>query len=158
MRKMLIAMDTSENSLKAVRYAAGMIGDNVQITLFHVFYKAAYGGTGGGKQLHHDVSFSGSTGEFNKWLQTQRVAAEEALEQGRRILADGGIKTENVKVKIKESKEGVAQDILNELEDGSYDTVVVGRRGISAARSFFAGSVSSKIFRHAENCTVWVVE
>ncbi len=160
MRKVLIAIDTSENSLKAVEYAAGIIGhSDVHVTLFHVFFKAPYGQiVRSGDLPHHDVSFDGSTGEFKRWLGTQLMAAERALEKGRRILADAGIQNENIEVKLSESKEGVARDILSELENGGHDTIVVGRRGASGIRRFLTGGTASKIINHARNCAVWVVE
>ena len=157
MRKILVAMDTSKNSLKAVEYAASVIDESVQITLFHVFYKAYYGSIPGEKLPHHDVSFSGSTGEFKQWLQSQRIAAEEALEQGRRILVKAGADGEKIKVKIVESEKGVARDILNETERGGYDTIVIGRRGTSDIKQFLTGNIADKIVRHAHDCAVWVV-
>jgi len=33
--KILIAIDTSENSLNAVKYAAGILGNESRVTLFH---------------------------------------------------------------------------------------------------------------------------
>jgi len=53
---------------------------------------------------------------------------------------------------------GIARDILKEAKEGQYDTIAIGRRGISATRAFLFGSVSSKVVQFAKNCTVWVVE
>jgi len=64
----------------------------------------------------------------------------------------------NIQVKIVERKTSAAADILEELRDGHYDTVVVCRRRKKRFRQFLLGSVSHKIVQHAENCAVWVVE
>jgi nucleotide-binding universal stress UspA family protein len=53
---------------------------------------------------------------------------------------------------------GVARDILNELEEGAYGTVIIGRRGISKAEQFLLGSVSNKIIQNAKNCSVWIID
>ncbi len=159
MEKILIAMDTSENAMKAAAYAAAHIPSDAKVTLFHFFYKVLHGPQSkAGSMPHHDVSFDGSTTEFKKWLQSQRVSAEQALEQARRLMVDAGIAPENIEVRIEDSKEGVARDILNELESGAYSSIVVGRRGASGIKRFIAGSVSGKIVNHARKCAVWVVE
>jgi nucleotide-binding universal stress UspA family protein len=48
-------------------------------------------------------------------------------------------------------------DILRIREEGNYDTVVIGRRGVSKAEEFLFGSVSTKVVQSAADCTVWVV-
>jgi nucleotide-binding universal stress UspA family protein len=158
-RKILIAIDASENSLKAVKYAAGILGSESEVTLYHVFFKLPHRDIQESDLLpHHHISFSGTTTDFKKWVAEQRAAAEEALDNAKNILIEGGLNPENVKTKIEERKQGVATDILNELKDGGYDTVIVGRRGLSGVKRFFSGSVTAKIMHHAENCAVWVVE
>jgi nucleotide-binding universal stress UspA family protein len=42
--------------------------------------------------------------------------------------------------------------------DIRYDTIVVGRMGMSRSEEFLFGSISSKIVTHGRNCTVWIVE
>jgi len=53
---------------------------------------------------------------------------------------------------------GIARDIIAEAGKGKYDTIVVGRRGLSATASFVLGSVSNKIVQNIKDCTVWIVE
>ena len=132
--KILIAVDTSENAMKAVKYAAMVLGRGSKITLYHVFFKSPHLDLQEGEILsHHHLSSSGSTEEFNNWLMTQRLAVEDSLD-------------------------GIATDILNKVKEGGYDTLIMGRRGMSRAMHFFSGSVTAKIMNHAENCTVWIVD
>ena len=158
--KIIIAIDTSENSLKAAKYAAGILGSESHVTLYHVFFKLPHRDIQESDFLpHHHGSFNGSIiTDFKKWLAEQRSAVEEAMDKAKKILIEGGLEPQNVKVKIEERKQGVARDILNEIKEGGYDTVIVGRRGLSGVKRFFTGSVTAKIMQHAENCAVWVVE
>lgn len=156
--KILIAIDASENSLKAVKYAAGILGSESQVTLLHVFFKLPPEDLQRRDLPHHNVSFSGSTKEFRTWLSQQRAAAEEALDRAKKVLINGGVDPKSIEVKIEERRQGVAADILNELKKGGYDTVIMGRRGLSGVKRFFLGSVTAKIIHHAEDCAVWVVE
>jgi nucleotide-binding universal stress UspA family protein len=51
----------------------------------------------------------------------------------------------------------LAECILAEREEIDYDTIVLGRQGLSRSEEFLFGSISSKIANHAHDCTVWVV-
>ncbi|RKX63441.1 MAG: universal stress protein, partial [Thermodesulfobacteriota bacterium] len=81
---------------------------------------------------------------------------KETLEQAKEMLQKSSIPEDNIEIAVRRKKEGIARDILRELEKGAYDTIVVGRRGVSGA--FFFGSVSDKIVKYARNCAVWVID
>jgi len=63
-----------------------------------------------------------------------------------------------VTVKIRKKKAGIARDVLKEAQAGKYDTLVIGRRGLSAVREFLFGSVSSKVIQLAKKVSVIVVD
>jgi len=157
--KILIALDPSENALKAVAYAANILPKDAQITLYHVFLNLlpqeideedAF--------LQHHVSFQKRIEEAKDWLAQERKVVQDAMVKAKDLFIGGGIAPDHIHLKIEERKESVARDILNEIENGRYDTVIIGRRGLSGAKGFFSGSVSNKIVHHAKNCAVWVVE
>jgi nucleotide-binding universal stress UspA family protein len=50
----------------------------------------------------------------------------------------------------------VAGDILAEAQSG-YDTIVMGRRGLSGIAEFFIGSISQKVLHHAKDASVILV-
>lgn len=159
--KILMAMDGSKNAIKAVDYVARTVGKTkrVQITLYHVFPEAPPIGIEKEATLtHHHPSFRKGVGDFRTWLRQKRMTIEKVMDKARDILVKAGIAQKNIKIKIEEKKEGIARDILKEAKKGRYDTIVVGRRGLTATKAFFFGSISSKIIQHAKNCTVWVVE
>lgn len=148
--RILVALDNSENAVRVVTYVARLVGgrEDIKITLFHVL--------------------PGLPPEF-VYVMDERKAVEEWEEKNRREMADifseaqkilrqTGTSRENVITKMKPLVKGVARDILSEAKDGSYRTIVLGRRGMSAIEEFFLGSVSNKVIHHAKNCTVWVVE
>ena len=94
-----------------------------------------------------------------KWMVSEtKKKAESIIEECRTILRNAGFSDDTVEVKIQNKLVGIARDILTEAEKGKYDTVVVGRRGLSATASFVLGSVSNKIVQNIKDRTVWVVE
>ncbi len=158
-RKILIAMDESENAMRAVRYAADILRDtkDIEITLYHVLPESLDDLE---KMKRGDwakaLGFAEQVARLRALSAEKRRTIEEAMSKAKEILKEGGISEESVKVKIREKKEGTARDLLKEADKTGCDTIVVGRRGISMA--FFFGSVSDKIVKYAKGCTVWVVE
>jgi len=132
-KKILIAMDGSENATMGAAYAAEILANrkDVAVTLLHI-----------------------RTEESGK----NEKEIEEAFGIARSLLTKAGIPDEAIGVQIREKREGVARDILYEIKDGGYGTIVVGRRGISKAQQFLFGSVSNKIVQNAKDCAVWVVD
>ena len=50
-----------------------------------------------------------------------------------------------------------AHAIVEEAEKGKYDTILVGRRGLSKVEEFMMGRVSNRVIHMAKDKTVWVV-
>ena len=73
-------------------------------------------------------------------------------------LVQVGLKREQIKSKFGVNKLEIADAILSEAELGKYDTLILGKRGLSLVREFFLGSISAKVVREARGCTVCVVE
>jgi nucleotide-binding universal stress UspA family protein len=73
-------------------------------------------------------------------------------------MEEAGIPGNRITVKIQVKKVGIARDIMLEAQEGKYNAIVVGRRGVSAIKEFMFGSISNKVVSFARNCTVWVVD
>ncbi len=131
--KILIAMDDSARSLEAVEYAAQMIRTGKRITLLSVVTN------------EHET-------------EADRKNAEQVLVQARRILVAAGLSRENIEVRVIAKKDGVAEDILREVNTGGYGSIIIGRRGLSRVRQLLFGSVSHEICHHAKDCAVWVID
>lgn len=158
-KKILIATDGSEASMKAVRYLGETVmgSKDIKITVFSVLPEPP---KGLGKALGDLAKVTPQFKEGLSILEQVRIRQEKelqgALEESKRVLIDAGIAERNIDIKARRRREGIARDIIREAEKGGYDTIVVGRRGISGA--FFFGSVSDKIVKYAKNCAVWVVD
>lgn len=132
-KKILIAMDGSENATMGAAYAADMLSNrkDVFITLIHI-----------------------QTDEPDN----DQQGINEMMDIARSLLIKAGIPKEAISVHISKKEVGIARDILREIAEGGYGTVVIGRRGISKAQQFLFGSVSNKILQNTGDYTVWVVE
>jgi nucleotide-binding universal stress UspA family protein len=147
-RNILIAVDTSENSRRAVQYVAGLLGGmkGFKATVLHVIREP------------EEDEFP-AEGEKEKWCQAYRQQVDQMLEEYRRTLIEAGFAAEDVSIRSPlRYCPSMAECILAERDSLEYATLVVGRKGLSYKEEFIFGSISGKIVRTARNCTVWVVE
>ena len=147
-RNILIAVDESDNSGRAVQYVADILGgvEGFKVTLLHVIREP-------------EEDFFPAEAEKEKWYQDYRRKAELMLGEYRRILIDSGFDSEDVSTRLTVRYcPSMAKCILSERDSLEYGTLVVGRKGLSRKEEFLFGSISGKIVRTASKCTEWVVE
>ena len=159
MNRMLIAIDGSECSIRAVDYVARQFSCNrdLQITLLHVlpYPPAPFWDDG------HVLSEEEKTERnkvIEKWLANQRAKLEPVFGKAVEMLLGQGIGPEQIGKKSVSDSTDVAQSILEEARDGGYRTLVLGRCGLSASKKFLMGSVTTKIVNHGAGLAICVVE
>jgi nucleotide-binding universal stress UspA family protein len=96
--------------------------------------------------------------ELDKLLKKNHAAATELLESQKQQLTGLGVPEEAIETSTKPRTLGVAKDILEYSVAGSFDAVVVGRRGVSGLQAMVSGSVSANIVDNAEVVPVWIVD
>ena len=147
-RNILIAVDASENSRRAVQYVAGILGGmkGFKVCVLHVIREP------------EEDEFPGEA-EKEKWYDAHRKHVDRMLEEYLGMLTEAGFAPEEVSTRSTlRYCPSMAECILAERDLLKYATLVVGRKGISHKEEFLFGSISGKIVRVARNCTVWVVE
>ncbi len=93
-----------------------------------------------------------------EWKAQQERICRDAFAKARGAMALAGIPGERVRDVTKTLNTDVAEDIIDEAQDGAYDTIIVGRRGTGMTTSFLMGSVTSKVVHYAKGCAVTIVE
>ncbi len=153
-KRVLIAVDGSLPAERAVDYVGLMEGAlirDLKVTLFHVMNPVP-------PYLRHEGQSDPLLFKQLRALETKnREAAVRVLERAREHLLRHGLAEDRVEVKAHPRTSDSARDILFETEQGLYDAVVLGRRGLSKTQELFLGSVTNKVVQHAERTPVWVV-
>ena len=129
MKKILVAYDGGEASLKALETAA-TLASALEATVSVVSVVPVHGGRLG----------------VDPWDDSEVHAKE--LTEARRLLHDRGIEAE-----LLEPIGDPAATIERIAREGEYDTIVVGSRGLNAIERVLQGSVSEHVATHA-NATV----
>ena len=140
-KRMLLAVDGSENSLEIVRYVAKIPPfREMELVLLNVHSKIpeAYW------DLEKNSSVNWRMSEARAWDKERQKAIEEYMRKAEKILWRAGFPKESVTVKIQNRKRGFARDIAREGER-DYDGVLVGRKGMSNVKDLVLGSIATKL-------------
>jgi nucleotide-binding universal stress UspA family protein len=148
--KVLIAMDSSEGGLRAVKHAGSMLSHgNNKMTLFHAIRGIS-------------VSSEGLEDIFPEAYRQQLLHdAEQDVQPALMIANDQlnklDIATERISTKIITSVKSRAAAIVQEAKQGGYGTIVVGRRGITEVAEFSMGRVTNKLTQLAKEQALCIV-
>lgn len=154
--KILIAVDESKNSMKAVNYVAKGMNSAATVMLFSVLPDAT--AACGLDSPSLTPLFRQNRQTFCAIEDTKKDTVNAFMQKAKKVLVESGFASKNVAVKIRKKKSGIARDILKEAEKGKYDTLVIGRRGLSGIKQFLLGSISDKVVKFAKKASVVVVD
>jgi nucleotide-binding universal stress UspA family protein len=136
----LVAVDGSTGAMRAVDFAAGVLGPtDCRIRLFHARRQSAMAAGG-----PSDVS-------------PASVSVENAFDLARARFVAAGIGADRIDTHMVSGVSSRAAAIVKEAVESGCGTIVMGRRGMSAVRSFFIGRVSNKVIHLGRTHTVWLV-
>jgi len=152
--KILVALDDSENAMRAVEYIAKYFAADTKITLFNIAQDTAALCDMNSPAL--TPYFKSQQSSFCTLEDKKKSLVDIALKKAREKLITAGFEEKNITIKAETKKKGVARDIVQEARSG-YNTIVLGRRGQSGIKDFILGSVSHKVFQLAKDISVLVV-
>jgi len=135
--KILVATDGSDQAMKAVERALAMAEkENARVTLLSVAYYAK-----------EDLD------EMPPGIQRKLDnEAQKALNTAKALFEDKGIPVQTI------LQEGFvpANNIIKTAEEGNFDKIILGSRGMSKIKEILFGSTAAKVTAHAP-CSVTVV-
>jgi len=146
----MLAVDGSENSFRAVDHLAFIIGGNtdLKISFFHVAPRL-------GDFCPVDFEESDSEALEQIIRQGDQQCIDRFFAHARKRLSEAGIQQNQISFKAGESVIRVGKAVLDEYRQGNFGTLVVGRRGMN--KQFFTGSVSRYLVNQFSGGALWVV-
>jgi nucleotide-binding universal stress UspA family protein len=159
MKKMLIAIDDSPNTTKAVEYVAQQFAGSadLEVELVHVLPNLPAIFWDEGHILSEDEKQDRKK-VVDKWIADRNAKMAPAFKRAVDTLTSSGIKPQHISTKSLSDSTDVAESILEEAKDGGYRTIVVGRRDIASGKHPLIGSVSSKIIAQGSGVAITIVE
>jgi len=152
-KKILVAVDGSNQALEAVRYVSRILpSEQMDVVLYHVMTKIPESFW----DLEKEPAFQSKIINIKAWETQQEKMIEDFMDKAERILLEAGIPREMVRVNIHERREGIARDIVTESTRG-YAAVVVGRTGLSELKDLVLGSIANKLMEKLTHVPIWVI-
>jgi nucleotide-binding universal stress UspA family protein len=149
-KAVMVAVDGSESSLRAVDHLAFILGGNTDVNLS--FYHVA-------PRLRDfcPIDFADTDSEELETIirQGDQDCVDRFFAHARKKLEDSGIHDSQIKINIKEGGFRVGKAVLDAYRQGKYGTLVIGRRGMD--KKYFTGSVSRYLINQFSNGALWVV-
>jgi nucleotide-binding universal stress UspA family protein len=149
-KNVLIAIDPSENALRAVDHAAFILfGTDCQIRLYH-----------SKRDLRRFIPkeiFEGASELEELW---QHAAGQEIapyIKKAQQMLFKAGMDESQISATVVDGSRKPARDILQEAKRSDCGTVVLGRRGVSGVNDYTTGSIARKVLEDSTDMAIWIV-
>ena len=146
----MVAVDGSESSLRAVDHLAFILGGNTDFNLsfFHVAPRL---------KDFCPIDFADTdTAELETIIrQGDKACIDRFFAHARKKLAESGFQDSQIHINVKDGGFRVGKAIMEAYRQGKYGTLVIGRRGMD--KKVFTGSVSRYLINQFSDGALWVV-
>ncbi len=146
--KVLLALDGSKSSLRAVDCVAATLGDceACETALVHVI------------RDYHPLQKEGQQLVLpDNGIKEAKMSISAFFDEAKNLLIKSGFESNQISTEIITGAYSRAGAIVKKANKGEYGTIVVDRRGLSKVRDFFIGRVTNKVIQMAREKAVWVV-
>ena len=149
-KKVLLAVENSENAMRAVEHAGFMLaGTEVDVTVFH-----------SKRDLRRYVPkevLKEFPGVQKFWQIKAGDVVAPYMKKAREILIEAGLAENQISVRLVDGSRSAARDIIEEAEENAIGTIILGRKGSSAVKDYALGSTTKKVLDRASDTAVCTV-
>jgi len=158
-KKVLIGLEDHPECLSLVRYAADWLGPiaDLDYDLLHLMpsQPPTYWDDGhilnAAEQKQRDA-------ELEKWRLGWVDRMQRLLDEGRNILISKGVPATRIKTRVNTIAQGIAQDLLKDIDQNGYQVVVIGKKSFRQAKPFNLGSHANKVMFGVKNTILVIVD
>ena len=149
-KHLLVTVSGDKSALHGARFVSDFFTnkDNIKLTLF---YTAA-------RPLKGDKEMPGyeALAEIDKQAKQREKKGRAATAQAKTFMAQKGFPEKNIHTKFKFRSYSTAVDIILEGEEGLFDSVVLGCRGLTWLESLVEDSVTRELMRIKFTLPFWI--
>ena len=138
-KKILVAIDKSEHSRKAVEHAKAIAEKfGAEVVLYHSYKVPA-------DLVDHQIMYNLDDNYVQKMRENLKKHYQDLLDEYKKGFDEAGLKATTL---LENGK--AATNIVKAVESTNADVVVIGSRGFGSVRSVLMGSVSSYVLHHVK--------
>lgn len=148
-KKILLALDGSRRSMRAVKFVGSVVDpDTCEMMLCHVVRPLSiqYASTKERFASKHE----------KEWIAANQRKIVPVFIEAKKQLMHAGISAENLSTEILTDESSRAAAIVKAAAAGGYDTIAMGRRGYTSVKAFKSGRVCRKILHFAFRPALWI--
>ncbi len=151
-QRILLPYNFSPNDQKALEFISKTFGnrDDIDITIFHAYTPISE---------IEDSDHQSATAKLKRrlsYLTHELTEREIALQEVRTQVINSGFDRDCVRYIFKSRKKEIAAAIIDEVEEGAYDIVVLNHKPGKVTR-FFTGNTYIKVVTALKDTTICVV-
>jgi len=148
--KILVPIDGSEYSLRAINHLAFIVSDNsdLNLTFLHVTPKLK-------NFCEIDFEIKEADAFEDLIIKGNQNCIDNFYDLALKKLKEFGIKEDQIEIKTVTQPLSIGAPIVDEVQTGNFDTIVMGRSGIN--KRFFTGSVTNYVLNNISNAAIWIV-
>lgn len=148
--EVMVAVDGSEASLRAIDHVSFLLSGNtdIRLTLMHVTSRA---------RDYCEINFDETPSDELEEIVARgdKACIERFYAQALQKFKNSGFSEDQLETATINKTGNTGRIILEAAEKGNYGTLVIGRKGVDKA--FFMGSVSRTIISRVSDRAVWLV-
>lgn len=165
LHRILVAVDDSEASNRAVTYVAEMLGRRrgFGVLLAHVLppVPPEFREFGGSEDPDKERQLTAELHAARAhWIEAVQRAAQPVLERAKAILRDAHVPASAIDTHCAPEMSGkdVMADILQVAQQHNCNTIVVGRESLLGLQKLIQPHVADALIHRGRGMTIWVVE
>ena len=153
-KKILVALDGSYCSQNVIRYLSRLFGGHAEMAVHLVCFVAGGSQPVNSQWLTEDDKMEMLSAETKKKIQlTKKHLREEAG-----FLTRHGFTENQVSFDLQFCRANIATDLIHEMHKGTYDALVIGRRGLGKLQELVLGSVTTTILEKCFTVPIWIID
>jgi len=162
-KRLLIAVDDSEASHKAIAYVSAMIDGRpgYHVSVLHGLPPAPPFEHGGSEDpLLEEILDANLQKKRVEWIKREQQSAQPMLEKAKAILRSAQLPENAMTTRFVSASnvDTLVTEILEAARAENSDTIVVGRETFTGLDKIFKHHVADDLIRRGHGYTVWVVE
>lgn len=153
-RSVLIAVDGSLNSLQPARFVArtfGPVPDFKALLLTVVKAPPPF-------LVQEAKTDAHALAKLKELEAKAKKGSQAVLDKAKEEMVRAGMPEENIGERVIRTTTGLAKDIVFEAQNGLFDALVIGRRGLGRVQEMLMGSISRQVVDLAKSIPVWIVD
>ena len=152
-KKIMVAIDGSENSLRSLDYIDLMYGPshNIEVLLFYALPALP-------PILTKDHAMSQAYWDGLRAVEESNVEmAEKILADARSAIIEKGFDKDKISTISKHKDISIALDIAQMADNNKVDAIFLSRHGRTGLKDFFMGEISSKLLEYCKDYPIWIM-